>query len=230
MVAARSARYASVSSSALLLLVLLLLLAACSSKVGDGTSCDKNTDCESGRCSGGSCDGSDCTCEGSDCRTRSSCLEGWLCTRGGVTEDIIPRCRLQCTGTSSCPSDRHCDNGVCKTGPEPFALSWLNIPRTTACSARVPCEYKVKPSADTTVDTYTWSFGSAPAVDTKEPTTTFTYPTRGTYPVKVKARSTTGAIAELSTNEVLCQGAVGDVCDTSTTLCCQGTCIADLCK
>ena len=48
--------------------------------------------------------------------------------------------------------------------------------------------------------------------------------------MRVHARANTGAIAELTTSEVLCQGAVGDVCDTNTTVCCQGTCIADLCK
>ncbi len=207
------------------------LLVACSSKVQDGASCDKGSDCESGRCGAGSCDGADCTCEGADCRSRASCLEGWLCTRGGaVTDDAIPRCRKQCTVAGSCTSDKHCDNGVCKDGAEPFVLAWLNIPRTTACAARVPCEYKVRPSDGTSVDKYTWSFGDAPPVETKDPSTSFTYQVGGTYAVLVRARATTGAVAELHTSEVLCQGAVGDACDTTVTVCCQGSCVADICK
>lgn len=214
------------------LLAVLLLIVACSSKVGDGATCDKNTDCSSGQCSAGSCDGSDCTCEGADCRSRSSCLDGWLCTRTNADiQAAIPRCRKQCSGDGgSCSSDKHCDNGVCKEGAEPFVLSWLNIPRTTACTPRVPCEYKVRASGSTVVDTYTWTFGAAPPVDTKEPTTSFTYPMGGTYPVLVRARATTGAIAELRTDDVLCQGNVGDTCDSTNAVCCQGSCVANICK
>lgn len=208
-----------------------LLVACSSSKAEDGGSCDKGTDCSSGRCSTGSCEGSDCTCEGADCHARSSCQEGWLCTLSGVVGDEpVPRCRKQCTGPGTCSSDKHCDNGVCKLGPELFSLTWLNIPRTSPCSARVPCEYKVRPSEGVTVDTYTWKFGGAPPVDTHDPTTSFTYSTGGTYDVLVHAHSTTGAVADLRTSEVLCDGAVGAPCDVLGSLCCEGTCTRGVCK
>jgi hypothetical protein len=174
------------------------LLVACSSKAQDGASCDKASDCSSGTCTAGACEGADCSCETADCRSRSSCQDGWLCTRGDVASDVITRCRKECKDSSSCPSDKHCDTGVCRAGPEPFALSWLNIPRTSPCAAKVPCE--------------------------------FTYPTGGSYEVLVRAHSDKGATADLHTTEALCQGAVGDACDTTVTICCQGTCVADLCK
>jgi hypothetical protein len=206
--------------------VVALTWLACSSPKADGASCDKGTDCESGRCTAGTCDGSDCTCEGADCRSRSSCSEGWLCTRVEATsEGAIPRCRKQCGGTfGGCPSDKHCDNGICRTGPEGFSLTWLNIPRAKRCATRIPCEYKVKPTDGTTVDTYTWTFGDAPSVQTTEPTTTNTYAKGGTFDVKVEAHATTGAVADLTTSEVVCDGVLGGACDPSGAPCCEGSC------
>ena len=208
-----------------------LLFACSSSKADDGASCSADGDCSSNACAAGSCEGSACTCEGSDCSSRSSCLEGWLCTRGdAVSSDAIPRCRKQCSGPGTCPSDKHCDNSVCKAGAEPFALTWLNIPRAVPCSARVPCEYRVRAPENVTVDTYTWTFGGAPSVDTKEPTTTFTYTAGGQFEVNVHARATSGSTADLHTVELLCEGAVGSPCDVESTLCCEGTCTRGICK
>jgi hypothetical protein len=153
-----------------------------------------------------------------------------LCTRTDATTfDAIPQCRRHCGGAAgTCPSDKHCDNGICREGPEPFVLSWLNIPRTIACAPKVPCEYKVKAPESVVVDTYTWFFGDAPPVDTKEPTNSNTYPTGGSYNVLVRARATTGAVAELRTTEVLCVGAVGADCDPGGAPCCEGSCSAQL--
>jgi hypothetical protein len=211
-------------------------LVTCSSTAAeDGDSCSKGTDCKSAHCSStGTCEGSDCTCQGADCRGQSSCRDGWLCTRTNATTfDAIPQCRLKCgTGAGSCPSDKHCENGICLAGPEPFALSWANIPRNTPCAPKVPCLYQLTPSRTVTVDTYTWSFGAdAGTVDTKEPTYSFTYDTAGTYDVLVHARATTGATAEIGTTEVLCIGGVGASCDPGGAPCCQGSCGATLtCK
>ena len=81
------------------------------------------------------------------------------------------------------------------------------------------------------MDTYTWTFGDAPPVETTEPTTTTTYPTGGTFDVKVEAHATTGAVADLQTSEVVCDGAVGGQCDPNGAPCCEGSCSAQLtCK
>ena len=211
----------------------LTLLVACSADdLPDGAECEKGIECVSGRCGGGVCEGRDCKCEGSDCRSRSNCQEGWLCTRAdAVTDTVLPICRQQCTGVGTCPADKRCENGICRAGVEPFALAWLNIPRAVACGAKVPCEYKVRASETVTIDTYTWSFGDAPPVETKEPTTSFTYETRGTFAVIVKARATTGATAELRATEVLCFGGAGAMCDPGGTPCCEGSCsVALLCR
>lgn len=212
--------------------VMALTWLACSSPAADGESCGTGPGCASGRCVGGTCEGSDCKCEGPDCRTRSTCNEGWLCTRGDAvsSSEAIPQCRQQCTGPGTCPSGKACENGVCRDGGEAFALSWTNIPRVAPCRPRVPCEYKVAPSAGVTVDTYTWSFGDAPSVETTEPTTKLTYETAGTYPVAVRAKASSGASAALRTTETLCIGGIGDSCDVLATLCCEGTCVRGLCK
>jgi PKD domain len=206
------------------------LFVACSSKADDGGSCEKGAECSSGVCFAGACEGSDCTCDTSDCRTRSSCQAGWLCTRGDVTSDVITRCRKECKDSSECTSDKHCDNGICKAGAQTFSLTWLNIPRTSPCGAHVPCEYKAAASAGVNVSTYAWTFGGVAAPATHDPTTSFTYDKGGSYEAVVTATSDKGATAVLRTTEVLCEGGVGAPCDTSSTLCCQGTCIADLCK
>src|SRR5690242_12412454 len=85
------------------------LLFACSSKAEDGASCDKASDCTSGTCTSGACEGADCTCDTADCRTKSSCQDGWLCTRGDAASDIITRCRKECTTTANCPAAKHCE-------------------------------------------------------------------------------------------------------------------------
>jgi hypothetical protein len=115
---------------------------------------------------------------------------------------------------------------VCRDGPEPFALTWVSIPRTSACAANVPCAYEVKASAGVTVDKYTWTFGDAPPVDTTDPKTEFTYTMTGTYAVHVHAHATTGATADLMTSEVLCAGARGASCDINAAPCCEGSCNA----
>lgn len=222
----RRSRSSAIAATALAALTWL----ACSSQSADGEACDSGADCESGRCVNGACAGSDCTCEGADCRGRSSCREGWLCTRAGASStDLIPQCRQACTGVGSCPSDKSCENGVCREGAEPFGLAWVNIPRAVPCAARVPCTYTVHATEGVTIDSYTWSFGDAPAVETKEPTTTFTYDNAGTYAVLVRALASSGATSDLRTTEVLCIGGVGDPCDTSGSLCCQGTCTRGIC-
>lgn len=227
---ARMGASRSTTRAAVAVLVALTWLVRCSSPVGDGEACDAAGDCTSGRCVAGACAGSDCTCEGSDCRSRASCREGWLCTRGAASStDLIPQCRQQCTDVGSCPSDKHCDNGVCREGGEPFALSWLDIPRAVPCAARVPCAYRVRASAGVAVETYTWSFANAPPIETKEPEATFTYEQTGVYAVLVRAQGASGGSAELRTNERLCSGGVGAPCDTVATLCCQGTCTRGIC-
>jgi hypothetical protein len=229
-----SPRAAQGASRALLLaaaLVALVWTACASSPAADGASCDKDASCKSGRCANGACQGSDCACEGADCRGRSSCDEGWLCTLGEATTDkALPQCRKECAGVGACPSDKRCENGVCRDGAEPFALAWANLPRKAPCAARVPCDYAVSPSAGVTVDAYTWSFGDAPAVETKAPTASFTYDATGTFAVVVRARSTAGASAELRTTEILCAGGLGDACDVNSSLCCEGACVRGLCK
>jgi hypothetical protein len=212
-------------------LVVGLTWLACSSPAGDGEACDKGTDCSSGRCLDGACAGSDCRCEGPGCHARSSCREGWLCTLGGaVTDTALPQCRQECAGVGSCPSSKRCENGVCAEGAEPFALSWSNIPRVVPCGARVPCTYKVAASAGVTVESYTWSFGDAPPVETKEPLAEFEYPAAGTYAVLVRAKATSGATSDLRTTETLCVGGLGDGCDVNTSLCCEGACVRGICK
>ena len=159
-------------------------------------------------------------------RGRSTCDEGWICTRGdGTTDTAIPQCRQQCGGNvGGCPADRHCDNGICRTGASGFTLTWLDIPRSRPCGSRVPCEYKVKPTDGITVDKYTWTFGDAPPVETTDATTTNTYATGGTFGVKVEAHATTGAVADLQTSEVVCDGVLGGACDPSGAPCCEGSC------
>lgn len=205
---------------------------ACSSQdAEDGEACESSADCKSAKCKNGACQGADCACEGPDCRGRSTCREGWLCTLGGaVTATAIPECRQQCSGVGSCSPDKHCENGVCRDGGEPFGLSWTNIPRPVPCGARVPCVYKVDPSAGVDVETYTWSFGESEPLETKEPTAEYTYPVAGTFSVLVRAKSTSGVISELRTNETLCVGGIEDSCDVLATLCCEGTCVRGLCK
>ena len=88
----------------------------------------------------------------------------------------------------------------------------------------MPCSYEVRPSAGVNVDTFTWTFGDAPPVDTKDPQTEFTYMATGTYAVHVHARATTGATADLAASEVLCEGALTAPCDVAGTPCCAGTC------
>jgi hypothetical protein len=111
-------------------------------------------------------------------------------------------------------------------------ITWLNIPRAVACAPKVPCEYKLKAPEGVTIETYTWTFGMAPPVETKEPMTSFTYQLGGTYDVLVRARATTGAMAELRASEVLCSGGIGDACDPSGAPCCEGACAgaSGLCK
>lgn len=220
-------RRASRSGVVAVAIVALTWLVTCSSTQGaDGASCAKSAECKSLRCTAGVCEGSDCTCQGTDCRGRSTCDEGWLCTRVAATTDTaLPQCRQQCGSTfGACPSGKHCDNGICRTGAEGFSLTWLNIPRSRACGSRVPCEYKVKPTDGITVDKYTWTFGDAPPVETPDGATTNTYATGGTFDVKVEAHATTGAVADLTTTEIVCDGVLGGACDPSGAPCCEGTC------
>jgi hypothetical protein len=228
---ARAAAISPRSRTAVAAALVALTWLACSSRAEDGEACDKNADCVSGRCQAGACAGSDCKCEGADCRGRSTCQVGWLCTRGdAVTETALPQCRRECTGVGSCPSSMRCENGVCRDGAEPFALSWTNIPRAVPCGPKVPCEYKVASTAGVTIDELRWFFGDAPPVETKEPTTKFTYDAAGSYAVLVRATSSAGATSELRTTEVLCVGGLGDACDVNSSLCCEGTCVRGLCK
>lgn len=212
-------------------LVALTWLVTCSSSsAADGASCGKGSDCSSGSCVAGACLGKDCTCEGSDCRSRGSCDEGWLCTRGSTGDSFpVPRCRQQCGGAfPACSAAEHCVDGVCRPGASPFSLAFTNIPRPRPCGSRVPCEYKVKPTEGTTVDQYTWAFGDAPPVTTTEPTTSFTYPRGGTFVVRVGAHATTGAEAHAETTESVCDGVMGSQCDPNGAPCCQGSCSAQL--
>lgn len=215
-------------------IAVLTWLLACSSSPGpDGASCQSSPQCASLRCTAGACEGSDCTCEGADCRGRSTCAEGWLCTRGdAITEDAISQCRQQCGGAfGDCPAGKRCDDGICRAGAPPFAITWLNIPRSRQCGSRIPCEYKVKVPEGTTAAGFTWTFGAAPPVQTTEPTTSTIYPTGGTFEVKVEARATTGAKATLQTTEIVCDGVRDGSCDPSGAPCCEGTCTAQrICK
>jgi len=216
-----------------LALTALLVLTHCSSKpAADGASCSADSGCASNRCASGACEGSDCQCDGTDCRGQSTCLSGWLCTRGDATStgDILPQCRQICTD-GSCSSDKHCEDGVCHLGPEPFSLTWVSFPRTVPCAANQPCNYEVKPQAGINVVTYTWTFGDADPMDTTTPTNMFTYTEGGTYDVRVHAVSDTGAVADVAESETLCEGAKGADCDTAGAPCCEGTCTAmSLCQ
>ncbi len=216
-------------------IVALFGLATCSSSsAADGDSCSADKDCKSGRCgTAGTCEGSDCTCDGADCRGQSSCRSGWLCTRTNATTfDAIPQCRQECGGTfGACPSNKHCDNGICLDGAEAFTLSWANIPRKTPCAPRVPCDYQLDPPA-IPVDSYTWDFGTDAGVTTTTvPSNTVTYDQTGSYDVTVSAHATTGAVTSLMTTEVLCVGGIGAGCDPEGAPCCTGSCSVQMtCK
>lgn len=119
---------------------------------------------------------------------------------------------------------------MCRQGGEPFGLTWANLPRAIPCGAKVPCEYKVTPTAGVVVDSFSWTFGDATPVVTKEPTTKFTYAVGGTYAVHVRATSRAGGLADLRTTETLCTGGLSDSCDVATSLCCEGACIRGICK
>lgn len=207
----------------------LMILTRCSSKAtDDGEACLESPECASHRCTGGYCEGSDCACEGADCRGRSSCLAGWLCTRADsqASTNPLPVCRRECSGVGTCGEGEHCGKGVCQPGGEPFGLAWDSFPRKVACSAKVPCKYAVHVTGGATVKAFTWNFGDAPPVDTEAPMTEFTYDKTGTYTVRVKARSTSGATADLSASEVLCEGGRDAPCDASGAPCCEGVCTA----
>lgn len=211
----------------------ITVLVRCSSPAEDGGSCSTNGDCTSSRCASGACEGSDCQCQGADCRGQSSCLAGWLCTRGDALTggEVIPQCRQQCGGPGSCPSGKACVNGVCRTGAEPFSIAWTVFPRTVACASKLPCKYAVKVADGTAIETFSWKFGDAPPVDTKDPMTEFTYAKTGTYLVSVRAKATTGATADLTANEILCDGVRGSGCDPNGAPCCEGGCNAQsLCQ
>lgn len=206
----------------------MLLSTRCASEKPDGEDCEADGDCTSTKCRNGTCEGADCACEGADCRGQSSCQAGWLCARPtSKLEEIIPICRKQCAGPGSCQAGKHCENGLCRDGGEPFSIAWVTIPRTSPCSARVPCKYEVKPGAGVTVVKYAWKFGET-AVDTTTPDTTFTYPSNGSFQVSVEATANDGATARLTATEVLCIPQNG-ACDPGGTgaRCCAGTCTID---
>lgn len=205
--------------------VFVVMAAACGGAETDGAPCDDDSGCESEKCVGGACQGRQCTCQGADCRSRSDCLEGWLCTRGASVSDasLFPRCRKQCSGPGQCVSSEHCDDGICTDGPEPFSMVWESFPRKVGCSPNFPCEYKVRVTSPVTVESFRWTFGGAAPVETTVPQTTFEYTEYGTYAVTVVARASTGATAELKETETLCllQGAS---CDPAGVKCCFGAC------
>lgn len=203
---------------------LLLLSTRCSSEKPDGEECEEDGECTSTKCRNKTCEGADCACEGADCRGRSSCQAGWLCVRPSSSkEELIPTCRKECTGAGTCQAGKHCENGLCRDGGEPFALEWVSFPRKSSCSPRVACKYQVKPPATVTVVKYTWTFGTAPPVDTTVPETAFTYPVQGTFKVSVEATSSDGATATQTANEILCV-AQGGTCDVGGAPCCAGQC------
>ena len=208
--------------------VALALLIACS-KTASGGSCQHGTDCESGTCAlNGRCAPGDCSCTGAECGKQADCDVGSVCIAGALPfEQGYNRCRQTCAPGKACPSDQHCSAGACADSPEPFSLTWVSFPRTIACAAKVPCAYEVKVPDGITVTKFTWSFG----VETTEPKASFTYPKSGTFPVSVHAVSTDGRTADLSQNEILCDGAVGAGCDPLGAPCCEGSCNAQsLCK
>ncbi len=154
-----------------------------------------------------------------------------MCTAGQPPLEVgYNRCRAQCSREKACPSDQHCSGGICRDGPESFALAWVNIPRTTPCRPGRVCEYTVRPIGLVEVELYSWTFGNQVAVETKEPTASTTYPRAEPITVKVQARAKTGAVAELEMSEVLCVGTIGAACDVSAP-CCEGACrSANVCK
>lgn len=197
----------------------LVVVAACG-KSADGEPCQTKDDCESGVCSiGGKCGTGECACTGAECNTiRSSCADGQVCFRGTKPEERdYTTCRNTCSASKACPSDQHCEVGICQPGPEAFGLTWVSFPRTRPCAARVPCKYEVKPSAGVTVSEYAWSFGAK----TTTPTTEFTWDKEGSYDVSVTATATTGATARVSATEILCI-AQGNACDPTGAPCCSG--------
>lgn len=215
--------------SGLAALSLTLLVMCSSTPAADGGSCEADDECESGRCVAGACGGSDCKCEGPVCRGRSSCREGWICSRGNNIEQPFPACRQECSATVACPAANRCDDGVCVAGAAPFSLAWINIPRTRPCSSMVPCDYRLQTPA-VPVTKFTWFFGST-KVETTAPEASFTYPKDGTYDVSVRADGPNGAIGELRYTEVLCVGAPGAPCSTNGAPCCGGVCnVMGVCK
>ena len=206
----------------------LALVVACS-KAKSGETCKHDNDCESGTCAlNGRCAPGDCSCAGAACgNVRASCDEGSVCVAGTLPFEVgYNHCRQLCTPQKSCPADQHCSGGVCAGGAEAFSLTWESFPRAVKCAVGVPCQYKVRVPAGVTVTTFTWTFGTAAPVDTKEPMTAFTYKVTGSYQVRVHAVATNGAPADLAETEVLCDGGAGAACDPTGAPCCEGSCNA----
>lgn len=206
---------------------------ACSNAAG-AEPCKDDGDCESGSCAlNGLCAPGECECNGSDCgKVRSSCAEGSVCVKGSAVFELgYHRCFATCDATKACSASTRCSEGICRDAPKTFALAWVNIPRPRACTSRLPCEYRARPSEGVQVETYTWRVGAAPPVETKEPAHTVTYETGGTYEVVLRARAADGATAELRANEVLCDGSVGQACNPDGPACCDGTCgLTKICR
>ena len=95
----------------------------------------------------------------------------------------------------------------------------------------MPCLYQLNPPS-IPVDSYTWDFGvDAGVTTTTEPSNTVTYDQPGAYDVTVSAHAKTGAVASLTTMEVLCTGGIGAGCDPEGAPCCTGSCSAQMtCK
>jgi hypothetical protein len=214
-------------------LAALIVCGACGKNPG-GETCKANSDCESGTCSLiNRCAPGECECSGTECGTvRSSCAEGQVCVAGKPPLEVgYNRCRTSCSATKPCGAGTTCELGLCLPA-DTFALSWENIPRSAPCSAKIPCEFRLKTPSGVTVTTYAWTFGGAgngPA-ETTDPVGSFTYDLPGTYDVRVTARTASGGTGTLTTTEVLCDGSIGDACDVNTSACCQGSCVRGLCK
>lgn len=213
----------------------LLLSTWCGSgRQEDGAVCEESGDCASTKCVAGLCEGAYCTCTTTDCREQSNCQAGWLCARPSSTQEGgLSICRKQCTGPRTCQFGKHCENGLCRDGGEPFSLEWVSFPRKSPCSPRVPCKYEVKPAAGVNVATYFWSFGGAQVTGelrTTVPQTMITYSQGGTFTVKVEAVADDGATAQLVGTEPLCI-AQDQACDPGgPALCCAGRCALGVCK
>jgi hypothetical protein len=124
---------------------LLTALLACG-KTTAGERCAHDSDCESGTCSLiGRCSPGECECSGEACgKAQSTCGDGQVCVAGQPPFELgYNSCRATCSVERPCADAKVCADGVCGSASV-AALSWGNIPRTTACKPAAACAYDLR--------------------------------------------------------------------------------------